>query len=239
MRAALCMVLAFASLAISLGPALADNADKADKYDDTLKLFKNAGQSAAFFDKSYGYAVFPTVGKGGLGVGAAHGSGRVYRKGQYVGNTSMTQLSLGLQAGGQAFSQIIFFEDQRAFDEFTSGHFEFGHDRHDGGRERRQKGRKDRRRFSQGNRRLHNRKGRRDVRSISFWPEVLLRAQSEVVESVTSQANGTKGGWSPITTVAPCNGIRCDRWRCRSFAESEPPGGSAGSSSGRTDRSRP
>ena len=97
----------------------------ADKYDDTAKLFKDAGQSASFFANSYGYAVFPTIGKGGLGVGAAHGSGRVYKQDQYVGDTSMTQVSIGLQAGGQSFSQIIFFQDQRAFDEFTSGHFEF------------------------------------------------------------------------------------------------------------------
>ena len=74
---------------------------------------------------SYGYAVFPTVGKGGLGVGGAHGSGRAYVQGKHVGDVKMNQLSVGLQAGGQAFSQIIFFEDKRAFDEFTSGSFEF------------------------------------------------------------------------------------------------------------------
>jgi lipid-binding SYLF domain-containing protein len=72
--------------------------------------------------------VFPTIGKGGLIVGAAHGNGRVYKLGHYVGDTSMTQLSLGAQAGGQAYSQIVFFQDQRAFDEFTKGNFEFGAD---------------------------------------------------------------------------------------------------------------
>ena len=100
----------------------------ADEYSDTIALFKNAGQSAAFFEKSYGYAVFPTIGKGGLVVGGAHGTGRVYRHGVYVGDSSMTQVSVGFQAGGQAYSQIIFFEDQRAFDEFTKGNFEFGAD---------------------------------------------------------------------------------------------------------------
>ena len=98
----------------------------ADEYGDTVKVFRDAGQSGRFFAKSYGYAVFPTIGKGGIGVGAAHGNGRVYRKGAYVGDTSMTQLSIGLQLGGQAYSQIVFFEDKRAFDEFTSGEFEFG-----------------------------------------------------------------------------------------------------------------
>jgi len=100
----------------------------ADSYSDTVSLFKNAGESAAFFDNSYGYAVFPTVGKGGLVVGGAHGDGRVYEGGKYVGDTSMTQLSIGFQAGGQAYSQIVFFEDKRAFDEFTRGNFEFGAD---------------------------------------------------------------------------------------------------------------
>lgn len=61
-------------------------------------------------------------------MGAAHGRGRVYMGEQYVGDTSMTQLSIGLQAGGQAYSQIIFFKDQRAFDEFTNGNFEFAAD---------------------------------------------------------------------------------------------------------------
>ncbi|HKE96490.1 MAG TPA: YSC84-related protein, partial [Povalibacter sp.] len=56
----------------------------------------------------------------------AHGKGRVFAQGKHVGNTSMTQLTAGLQLGGQAFSQIIFFEDRRAFDEFTGGNFEFG-----------------------------------------------------------------------------------------------------------------
>lgn len=98
----------------------------ADEYQDTIKVFQNAGESAAFFKNSYGYAVFPTIGKGGVGIGGAHGSGRVYEKGKHIGNTSMTQVTVGLQLGGQAFSQIIFFEDARALKEFTSGNFEFG-----------------------------------------------------------------------------------------------------------------
>jgi lipid-binding SYLF domain-containing protein len=97
----------------------------ADDYDDTVKVFHDAGKSGTFFSKSYGYAVFPTIGKGGLIVGGAHGSGRVYEKGTYVGDSSMTHVSVGLQAGGEAYSEIIFFQDKRAFDEFTSGNFEF------------------------------------------------------------------------------------------------------------------
>jgi lipid-binding SYLF domain-containing protein len=97
----------------------------ANKYVDTIELFKKAGESANFFSSAYGYAVFPTIGKGGLIVGGAHGSGHVYEKGKYIGNTSVTQISVGFQAGGQAYSQIVFFEDKRALDEFTNGNFEF------------------------------------------------------------------------------------------------------------------
>ena len=97
----------------------------ADEYDDTIANFKYAGESGTYFANSYAYAVFPTVGKGGLGVGAAHGSGRAYVQGKHVGDVKMNQVSVGLQAGGQAFSQIVFFEDKRAFDEFASGSFEF------------------------------------------------------------------------------------------------------------------
>jgi lipid-binding SYLF domain-containing protein len=97
----------------------------ADSYSDTIDAFRRAGESGAFFGQSYGYAVFPTIGKGGIGIGGAHGKGRVFVGGQHVGDTSMTQITAGFQLGGQAFSQIIFFEDERSFREFTSGNFEF------------------------------------------------------------------------------------------------------------------
>jgi len=98
----------------------------ADKYSDTINVFKKAGQSADFFENSYGYAIFPTIAKGGFGIGGAHGDGRVYEQGKHIGDSTMTQISFGFQAGGQAFSQIIFFQDKRALSEFISGNFEFG-----------------------------------------------------------------------------------------------------------------
>ncbi len=98
----------------------------ADKYQDTVEIFQNAGESGSFFGKSYGYAVFPTIGKGGIGIGGAYGKGRVYVGGKHVGDTSMGQATIGFQLGGQTYSQIIFFEDERAFREFSSGNFEFG-----------------------------------------------------------------------------------------------------------------
>ena len=98
----------------------------ADEYADTIKVFKNAGESGKFFDKAYGYAIFPSIGKAGIGVGGAYGKGKVFEGGKVVGDTSMTQATIGLQLGGQSFSQIIFFEDARALKEFTGGNFEFG-----------------------------------------------------------------------------------------------------------------
>jgi lipid-binding SYLF domain-containing protein len=101
------------------------NAALADEYQNTIDIFKNSNQAKNFFEAAYGYAVFPTIGKGGIGVGGAHGTGQVYRDGVATGTVSMTQLSIGLQLGGQAYKEIIFFKDQRAYDEFTSGSFEF------------------------------------------------------------------------------------------------------------------
>ena len=124
MRLILRDILVLLLLALPLGVSWAE--DDEAKYAETIKIFKEAGESGTFFDQSYGYAVFPTIGKGGIGIGGAYGKGRVYAQGKYVGDTSMTQLSIGFQLGGQGFSQIVFFEDQRAFDEFTSGNFEFG-----------------------------------------------------------------------------------------------------------------
>ncbi len=91
-----------------------------------IDLFKNANQSADFFNDSYGYAVFPAVGEGSFIVGAAHGNGRVYANGVRIGTAAVTQLSVGLQAGGAAYSEIIFFKDQQALDAFKSGNFQFG-----------------------------------------------------------------------------------------------------------------
>jgi lipid-binding SYLF domain-containing protein len=97
----------------------------ASEYDETIELFKHAGESAVFFNNCYGYAVFPTIGAGGLVVGGARGKGHVYVHDRLVGDTTMTQLSIGLQAGGKSYSQVIFFQDKRDLDEFESGKFEF------------------------------------------------------------------------------------------------------------------
>jgi lipid-binding SYLF domain-containing protein len=113
---------------LSLAPLLlliAGIAHAGNKYSDTISLFRKAGESASFFHKSYGYAVFPDVGEAGFVVGGALGKGHVYVHGRLIGDTTMGQVSVGFQAGGKAYSQVIFFEDRAALEKFQSGTFEF------------------------------------------------------------------------------------------------------------------
>ncbi len=79
-----------------------------------------------FFESSAGYAVFPKVGKGGIGIGGAHGKGLVIKNDKAIGKTSLTQVTIGFQLGGQVYAQFIFFEDQTALENFRRGNFEFG-----------------------------------------------------------------------------------------------------------------
>jgi lipid-binding SYLF domain-containing protein len=112
-------------LSFALAMLAAAGIANAGKYSDTISLFKNAGESAVFFKNSYAYAVFPNIGEAGFVVGGAFGKGHVYVNGELAGDTTMKQLSVGFQAGGQDYSQIIFFQDKRALDQFESGSFEF------------------------------------------------------------------------------------------------------------------
>ena len=79
-----------------------------------------------FFENAAGYAVYPSVGKGGFVVGGAYGKGLVITNGQATGNTTMTQATIGFQLGGQKYAQFIFFRDQVALEHFRRGNFEFG-----------------------------------------------------------------------------------------------------------------
>ena len=115
----LVQTLGIAALLLCAGVA------NAGKYSDTIDVFRHAGESAAFFNNCYAYAVFPTVGEGGFVVGAALGKGRVYVHGDHVGDAVMKQVSAGFQAGGKVYSQIIFFKDKHALEQFESGNFEF------------------------------------------------------------------------------------------------------------------
>ena len=113
-----------ATCAVFMGIGVAHTAPAAEDA-DTIAVYQRAMESRHFFDTAYGYVVFPTVGEGGLILGAALGKGRVYVHDKLVGDAKLKQISAGLQAGGKAYSEIIFFEDKRALDEFESGKFEF------------------------------------------------------------------------------------------------------------------
>lgn len=123
-----CILMFVTTVALALaGPSLAEN------YSDTIDIFKSSSSVQPFFENCYGYAVFPTIGKAGVGIGGAYGKGRVYRPLRHphqqgvemTGTATLKKLSVGFQAGAQAFSQIIFFQDKRAYDEFTGGEFVF------------------------------------------------------------------------------------------------------------------
>ncbi|MCC6216998.1 MAG: hypothetical protein IT376_19215 [Polyangiaceae bacterium] len=90
------------------------------------ELLAHDPSMARFFDEAYGFAVFPSVGKGGAGIGGAYGRGYVYERGVPVGTTSLAQVTVGFQLGGQAFTEVLFFQDERALREFQQGNFELG-----------------------------------------------------------------------------------------------------------------
>lgn len=101
-------------------------ASQTKDYSYNIQVFRNSPAVKPFFDSAYGYAIFPTIGKAGFVVGGAYGKGQVYRHDEVTGTTSVIEGSIGWQVGGQVFSEIIFFQDERAYNEFTSGGFEFG-----------------------------------------------------------------------------------------------------------------
>jgi len=88
------------------------------------KLLEKDPGMQSFFDKAAGYAVFPSVGKGGFGVGGAHGKGLLKAGGKTIAVVTLNQLTIGFQAGGQAYSEFIFFKDQAALDNFKRGNYE-------------------------------------------------------------------------------------------------------------------
>jgi lipid-binding SYLF domain-containing protein len=99
-----------------------------EKCKEALAKFKELGNVPELLAESYGYAVLPTIGKGGIGIGGAGGTGCVFAGGKHSGNVSMGQITIGFQLGGQAYSQIILFRNADVYDDFTQGQFEFGAD---------------------------------------------------------------------------------------------------------------
>lgn len=96
------------------------------KSENAVQLAKKADPGLQkFFDTAVGYAVFPTVGKGAIGVGGAYGRGEVFEGGRLAGYSTLTQASIGLALGGQAYTELIFFETKAALDQFKTGSFAF------------------------------------------------------------------------------------------------------------------
>jgi len=110
------LVLATSPLALS---------QEVEDYSETIETFRQIPQVAPYFSSAYGYAVWRTIGRGGIGIGGATGRGQVYVNGQVTGFSRLIDISIGFQLGGQAYRQIIFFQNEQAYNEFTQGNFEF------------------------------------------------------------------------------------------------------------------
>lgn len=120
----LIVLLAITSSAMAQVGAWNPKAEK--KAQKTITTFKEKNDKMeSYFEDSYGYAVFPSIGKGGIVIGGAHGRGIVYEQGELIGEIKMTQVTLGLQWGGQAYSEVIFFKDEKALDSFKNSELEF------------------------------------------------------------------------------------------------------------------
>jgi len=125
-------------------PAATTNGEKPEQYSDTAQRSKHARHDESsvgearhaigefqradpglsrFFHDAAGYAVFATVGKGAIALGGAHGKGVLYENGVATGKATLTQVTFGLQLGGQAYSEVIFFESKKSLDDFKKGQF--------------------------------------------------------------------------------------------------------------------
>ncbi len=118
--------LLIASLLFGLSLSGYSQENDIDEAKQTIADFKAMNSEITeFFNSAIGYAIFPGIGKGGLGVGGAAGKGTVFNGGAAVADCKMTQITIGLQAGGQKYAEVIFFETGEAFDRFTGDKYEF------------------------------------------------------------------------------------------------------------------
>jgi lipid-binding SYLF domain-containing protein len=120
----ICLILVLGMSAWAAWDPMQKQKEKA-AVEETIAKFKEADSSVkVFFEKAYGYIVFPGIGKGGFIIGGGHGDGWVYEKGRHIGRATVTQLTIGAQIGGQSYSEIIFFEDKKTLDDFKKGNWE-------------------------------------------------------------------------------------------------------------------
>ena len=110
-------------------PAFSQNAKERELIEDAkaaqAEFIKSDSLMQSLFANSYAYVLFPNVGKGAIGIGGAAGNGIVYQGGAPIGSAKMKQVSIGFQFGGQAYREVIFFENEAALDRFKSDNFEF------------------------------------------------------------------------------------------------------------------
>ncbi|MEO6671125.1 MAG: lipid-binding SYLF domain-containing protein [Ferruginibacter sp.] len=128
----LILALSFAGVIVP-GDTKAQESKKEQKQDDDIEhcqetkaaFLKADPMLKTLFENSAGYIVFPSIGKGAMGVGGATGNGILFEKGKAEGKANMTQFTVGLQAGGKIYSEVIFFENQESVKNFKEGKFEF------------------------------------------------------------------------------------------------------------------
>jgi lipid-binding SYLF domain-containing protein len=114
------------ALALAAPPAVAFELDTFAVTASIANFKSGQPASKKLFATAYGYALFPTVTRGAFGVGGAYAEGGVYRRGKLVAKTTLTAVSIGLGAGGESYSQVIFFQNKAAFDRFMNGAVELG-----------------------------------------------------------------------------------------------------------------
>lgn len=121
------MIVAMVMIGCSTAPKTEAKKDlQTEQVQQTIKDFKAQDSSMAkLFDTAYGYAVFPEVAKGAAGIGGAHGRGQVFEQGRFIGYCDLSQATIGLQLGGQVYSELIFFQNKATLDEFKAGDLAF------------------------------------------------------------------------------------------------------------------
>lgn len=118
-------LVAFLSTSVSAQTTRKDKRLVEDAADAKQDFIRTDGLMSNLFSSAYGYAIFPNVGKGGMGIGGAAGKGVVYERGSIVGKAQLTQVSIGFQFGGQAYREVIFFETKADLDRFREDKIEF------------------------------------------------------------------------------------------------------------------
>jgi lipid-binding SYLF domain-containing protein len=109
------------ALAGTIATTRAEEKPLGDQVKEAIQLFKSDDSKIVkLFESAYGYAVFPSCGKGAVGIGGAAGDGQVFEKVTLIGTARMTQITIGAQLGGQTFSEVIFFETKEALDAFRA-----------------------------------------------------------------------------------------------------------------------